>query len=162
MAALYQQQYRGFMKNLLIAIVMLLTCSIAVAGFGGSRSSFSSSSSRSSFSSSRSSFGGSRSSGPATISRPAPSYSRPTTVINHTTVVRRGYGGSGFVTGMVVGSALSRPRQVVVVGQPQPVYVDQQGQQIIQQPVVVNNETHWFLTAISIIAVVIILYAVLL
>jgi len=157
-----------------------LTQAFARGGFGGSRSSFSSSSSsssssRSSFGGSRSSFsssspsssspsrssffGGSRSSGqPATITRPAPvaqAPARTTTVIHNTTVVNRGYnsGSNGLVTGMLIGSAMSRPRQVVYVnGQPQTAYADGQ---VAQQPVVVvKEESHPFLWALGVIVVI--------
>lgn len=132
------------MKKLVIVGILLFACLSAYAGFGGSRSSFGGSSSRSSYSPSRSFFGGSRSSGQsATITRPvAPTR---TTIIHNTTVVNRdrGYNGgsNSLVTGMLIGSAMSRPRQVVYVnGQPQPQIVYADGQ-VVQQPAVVVKES---------------------
>ena len=170
------------MKSLLFVILLSLFCLTANAKFGGggggshssfgggSRSSFSSSSSsRSSFSSSPSrstSFGGATRSGPATITRsaPAPQPSRSTTVIHNTTVVNRGSSSNGLVTGMILGSALSHPRtQVVYVnGQPQQqqVYVDNNGQQVAP-PVVVVQESHWFLWTMGIVIVVFIIFSIL-
>lgn len=90
------------------------------AGFGGGRSSGGFSASRSFSSPSRSSFGGFRSSGSATISRPAPSYSRPSYTAPSThavreTVIHRDGGGSGLLTGMLIGNMLSNHGNTTVV-----------------------------------------------
>lgn len=55
---------------------------------------------------------------------------------------------------MLIGSAMSRPRQVVYVnGQPQTIYAD--GQVAQQQPVVVvKEESHPFLWALGVIVVI--------
>lgn len=112
-------------------IVLLCICSSqSEAKFGGSRSSSSySSSSRSS------SFGGNRSGGqPATINRPAPRQ----TIINNTTVIHdRNYrSNDGLVTGILVGHALSTPRQVVYVSDNQ------------QQGIIYQAESRWYLWVI--------------
>jgi hypothetical protein len=162
--------------SLLLSLFCLTQAFARGGGFGGSRSSFSSSSSsrssssfggsRSSFSSSPSTssssrssfFGGSRSSGsPATITRSAPiAAPSSNTIIHNTTVVNRGSSSNGFVTGMLVGNALSHPRQVVYVnGQPQAQVYDQ-----VAQPVVVVQESHWFGYTMGTIVVLVILFMI--
>jgi len=105
------------------------------------------------------SYGGSRS-----YSRPSTSYSRPAPVVhqnvtvNRTTVVHQntgGGGGSGLLTGMVLGHMLSQPAQApVVIAQPAPVVVQQVEPAPVQQPVQAQfipvekapeESCHWFL-----------------
>lgn len=105
------------MKYFLMLFVFAVSLS-SYAGFGGSRGGFSGG--RSSFSSSRSfsrgssSFGGSRATVNAPIVRPSTSssYSRPSTS-STTHVYHTDSGISNFTTGMVLGSALSRPTTVI-------------------------------------------------
>lgn len=163
-----------------VAVVLGLILSVnAFAGFGGSRGGGSFSSGRSSFGGSSSfsrsysapsrsfgsSFGGFRSApSAATVTMSRPSYSAPVStgtvrsapVINH---YSSGSSNDGLLTGMMVGSMMSRNNGTTVVQSAPPVvYADPSGQQpYVQQPttVVANNaDSGWgFLKFILIVGI---------